>query len=145
MTPKYCSPLFHFASAAALAASSLTAFAVTDAEVSEIEGTANPKPLPVVDADKALISTIKYPEGMTATVFAREPYVKDPTAISIDEQNRVYIAETHRFARGVEDNRRNGHWTGDDYALTSTAERLAMYKATASASASVVTTSTASL
>ena len=128
MKPKYYSTLFQFTIAAVLSASLLTVFAVTDADVSVIEGTANPKPLPVVDADKALISTIKYPEGMTATVFAREPYVKDPTAISIDEQNRVYIAETHRFARGVEDNRRNGHWTGDDYALTSTAERLAMYK-----------------
>ncbi len=128
MTPKNYSHPFRFTITAALIASSLSLFAVTDVEPEKIEGTANPKPSPTVDPDKALISTIKYPEGMTATVFAQEPNVQDPTAISIDEQNRVYIAETHRFARGVEDNRRNGHWTGDDYALTSTAERLAMYK-----------------
>ena len=112
----------------ALIASSLTIFAIPTDEPSKIEGTANPEALPVVDADKALLSTIKYPKGMTATVFAREPNVQDPTAISIDEQNRVYIAETHRFDRGVEDNRRNGHWTVDDHALETTADRLAMYK-----------------
>jgi quinoprotein glucose dehydrogenase len=128
MTPKYYLTLFQCTIAAVLSASSLTVFALPKEETSKIEGTANPNPLPVVDADKALLSTIKYPEGMTATVFAREPNVQDPTAISIDEQNRVYIAETHRFARGVADNRRNGHWTADDYALTSTAGRLEMYK-----------------
>lgn len=55
-----------------------------------------------------------------------------PTAISIDEQNRLYIAETHRFARGVEDNRRNGHWLRDDIGSTSTADRLATYQKHAS-------------
>jgi len=119
---------FHPAILISLLATALAAFAVTDEKPAKIEGTANPKESPTADPEKALLSTIKYPEGVTATLFAREPNVQDPTAISIDEQGRVYIAETHRFARGVEDNRRNGHWTGDDYALTSTAERLAMYK-----------------
>ena len=119
---------FHPAILISLLATALAAFAVTDEKPAKIEGTANPKESPTADPEKALLSTIKYPEGVTATLFAREPNVQDPTAISIDEQGRVYIAETHRFARGVEDNRRNGHWTGDDYALKSTAERLAMYK-----------------
>jgi quinoprotein glucose dehydrogenase len=127
MSPKNFFPPFKL-TITALIASSLTVFAIPEEAPAKIEGTANPEALPVVDADKALLSTIKYPEGMTATVFAREPNVQDPTAISIDEQNRVYIAETHRFDRGVEDNRRNGHWTVDDYALKSTADRLAMYK-----------------
>jgi len=109
-------------------ASIFTASALTDEAPEIVEGTANPKPAKTVDANKALLSTIKYPEGMVATIFAQEPHVMDPTAITIDEQNRLYIAETHRFGRGVEDNRRNGHWVGDDYALKSTAERLLMYK-----------------
>lgn len=128
----YSKSITHFFSViiAISMASVFTASAVADAEVTpeKIEGTANPDPLEKVDPDKALLSTIKYPKGMVATLFAKEPYVMDPTAISFDEQNRLYIAETHRFARGVADNRRHGHWVPDDYALKSTAERLAMYK-----------------
>ncbi len=101
--------------------------ALTDENPEKTEGTANPEPIPAVDAEKALLTTIKYPEGMTARLFAREPDVQDPTAITFDEQNRLYIAETHRFERGVEDNRRNP-WVADDYKLTTTAERLEMYK-----------------
>ncbi len=109
-----------------LIASGLSLSAVTD-EAPKTEGTANPDPLAVIASDKALLSTIKYPEGMKAQIFAREPFVMDPTAITFDEQNRLYIAETHRFDRGIEDNRRNP-WVADDYQLTSTAERLEMYK-----------------
>jgi quinoprotein glucose dehydrogenase len=101
--------------------------ALTDENPEKTEGTANPEPIPAVDAEKALLTTIKYPEGMKARLFAREPDVQDPTAITFDEQNRLYIAETHRFERGIEDNRRNP-WVADDYKLTSTAERLEMYK-----------------
>jgi hypothetical protein len=97
-------------------------------EVPKTEDSANTKPTSTDEEDRALLSTITFPDDMVGTVFAREPNVQDPTAISIDEKNRVYIAETHRFARGVEDNRRNGHWVRDDIGSTSTADRLAMYK-----------------
>jgi quinoprotein glucose dehydrogenase len=112
---------------AALVSSVLTATALTDEDAGKTEGTANPEPIPSVNPDEALLSTIKFPAGMVAKLFAREPDVQDPTAITFDEQNRLYIAETHRFERGVEDNRRNP-WVADDYKLTSTAERLEMYK-----------------
>ncbi len=109
---------------AALLASTLFSPALTD-EITE--GTANPVPIPSLDQEKAILATIKAPEGMVTKLFAREPDVQDPTAITFDEQNRLYIAETHRFERGVEDNRRNP-WVADDYKLTTTAERLEMYK-----------------
>ena len=108
-------------------ASILTASAITDENPSKTEGTANPVPIPSGDPEKAILSTIKFPEGMVAKLFAREPDVQDPTAITFDDQNRLYIAETHRFERGIEDNRRNP-WVADDYQLTSPAERLEMYK-----------------
>jgi quinoprotein glucose dehydrogenase len=94
----------------------------------KIEGTANAEKVPAQDPDKALLSTITYPEEMTARVYARQPDALNVTAIAFDEQNRLYLAETHRFDRGIEDNRRNQHWLRDDIALTSTAERLAMYQ-----------------
>lgn len=105
----------------------LTAFALTDEAPPKIEGTANPQPLPALEEEKAILANVKAPEGMVTKLFAREPDVQDPTAITFDDQNRLYIAETHRFERGVEDNRRNP-WVADDYKLTSTAERLEMLK-----------------
>ena len=111
-------------STAALFASALVVSAVSDEKT---EGTANPEPLPTQADEKAILATVKFPEGMVAKLFAREPDVQDPTAITFDDQNRLYIAETHRFERGVEDNRRNP-WVADDYKLTSTAERLEMLK-----------------
>jgi quinoprotein glucose dehydrogenase len=126
MTPKKPSTPFRF-TLSALFVSALAASAVTDENPGKIEGTANPEALPAADPEKALLSTIQYPEEMVAKLFASEPNVQDPTAISFDEQNRLYIAETHRFDRGVADNRRSP-WTADDYALESTAGRLEMYK-----------------
>jgi quinoprotein glucose dehydrogenase len=105
----------------------LSASALTDEAPAKTEGTANPQPLPAVEEEKAILANIKAPEGMVTKLFAREPDVQDPTAITFDDQNRLYIAETHRFERGVEDNRRNP-WVADDYKLTSTAERLEMLK-----------------
>lgn len=97
-------------------------------QTSKIEGTANPERFPVTDPDKALLSTIRFPGEMKASVFARQPDVQMPTAITFDEQNRLYVAETHRFGRGIEDNRHTPYWVRDDIALTSTAGRLAMYQ-----------------
>lgn len=106
-------------------------YALTDEDAGpkeKIEGTANTDPVDVADRDKAVLSTLTYPEGMEATVFAREPDVLNATAIAFDEQNRMFVAETHRFDRGIEDNRRNQHWVWDDIGLKSTEERLEMYK-----------------
>lgn len=102
--------------------------APVDDKAPKIEGTANPEKFPAKDPDEALLSTIQYPEEMKARVYAREPDALNVTAIAFDEQNRLYLAETHRFDRGIEDNRRNQHWLRDEIALTSTADRLAMYK-----------------
>lgn len=105
-------------------------FALTEKDDThrKIEGTANEEPVDVIEAQKALIATITYPEGMKARVFAQQPDVLNATAISMDEQNRLFVAETHRFDRGIEDNRRNWHWIKDEVGLRSTAERLELYK-----------------
>ncbi|MFN9025482.1 MAG: hypothetical protein ACK5VX_04745 [Akkermansiaceae bacterium] len=114
-------------SASAILFSITFASALNDEPPTKTEGTANPKPLPALEEEKAILANIKAPDGMVTKLFAREPDVQDPTAITFDDQNRLYIAETHRFERGIEDNRRNP-WVADDYKLTSTAERLEMLK-----------------
>ncbi|MCH7228241.1 PVC-type heme-binding CxxCH protein [Haloferula sp. A504] len=106
----------------------VTALPAEKAAPAKIEGTASEEPVELVDADKAILATITYPEGMEAGVFARQPDVLNATAISIDEQNRLFVAETHRFGRGIEDNRRNWHWLRDEVGLRTTADRLALYE-----------------
>lgn len=125
INPNYCHGILRTTVAVCITA--LNAIALTDEPAVKTEGTANPQPLPAIEEEKAILANIKAPEGTVTRLFAREPDVQDPTAITFDDQNRLYIAETHRFERGVEDNRRNV-WVADDYKLTSTAERLEMLK-----------------
>jgi len=102
--------------------------AVPAAAPEKIEGTASEDPVEVVASDEAILATITYPDDMEAGIFAREPDVFNATAIAMDEQNRLFVAETHRFDRGIEDNRRNWYWLRDEVALKTTADRLALYE-----------------
>ena len=54
--------------------------------------------------------------------------ITSPTAITFDDQGRVYVAETHRFADGVEDDRRNLFWYLDDLAARKTSDRRALHE-----------------
>lgn len=48
----------------------------------------------------------RLPEDLDISLFADKEYLADPTAISVDEQNRVFVAETHRWKKQVQDIRR---------------------------------------
>ena len=54
--------------------------------------------------------------------------VYSPTAISFGNDGSLYVAETHRFRYGVEDDRNNLFWYHDDLAAKTTADRLAMHE-----------------
>jgi quinoprotein glucose dehydrogenase len=54
--------------------------------------------------------------------------ITSPTAITFDDRGRIYIAETHRFADGVEDDRRNLFWYLDDLAAKKTSDRRALHE-----------------
>src|SRR5437763_2032783 len=53
-------------------------------------------PMPAADA----AATMKLPEGFKATVFAAEPDVQNPIAMSWDAQGRLWIAENYTYAEG---------------------------------------------
>ena len=57
-----------------------------------------------------------------------ETGVTSPTAISFGNDGSLYVAETHRFRFGVEDDRNNLFWYHDDLAAMTTADRLALHK-----------------
>lgn len=51
-----------------------------------------------------------------------------PTALTVAEDGKVYVAETHRFRQGIEDNRNHLYWLLDDMAAMTTDDRVAMHK-----------------
>ena len=69
------------------------------------------------------------PEGFEARLFAAEPDVANPVAFSIDEKGQVFVCETFRQGRAVNDNR--GHddaWVNADLAAQSVEDRDAFYR-----------------
>jgi len=68
-------------------------------------------------------------EGFEARLFAAEPDVANPVAFSVDEKGRVFVCETFRQGRAVNDNR--GHddaWVNADLAAQSLEDRDAFYR-----------------
>ncbi len=67
-------------------------------------------------------------EGFSWDLYAQEPLVEDPVAFTIDPRGNLYIAESFRQERGVEDNRSSSFWLNDDLQLQSVADRVKMYE-----------------
>ncbi len=68
------------------------------------------------------------PDGFESALWAAEPLVMDPVAFCIDEQGRIFVAESFRQELGIEDNRSQPYWLMDDIASQTVQDRLAMYK-----------------
>lgn len=70
------------------------------------------------------------PEGSDVKLFAENKThgVYSPTALTVDESGKVYVAETHRFRFGVMDNRDHLYWLMDDISSQTTADRVAMHE-----------------
>ncbi|MEE3001697.1 MAG: PVC-type heme-binding CxxCH protein [Planctomycetota bacterium] len=67
-------------------------------------------------------------EGVSVETWASDPLLVDPVAFCIDERGRIYVAETARQERGVEDSRAQSYWNLDDISLQTNEDRLAMYR-----------------
>ena len=74
------------------------------------------------------IQQFRKPEGLEVELFAAEPLLANPVAFCIDDQGRVYVAETFRHHAGVTDNRSHMNWLDDDLASRTVADRVAMYR-----------------
>ena len=69
--------------------------------------------------------------GLTMELFTERGQVKNPTALTIDEKGRVFVAETHRWRIQVQDNRKMSNvrdWVIDDLGSRTTNDRIALYK-----------------
>jgi putative heme-binding domain-containing protein len=70
----------------------------------------------------------KLPDGFILKEWAGEDLVANPVAIEVDEKGRVFVAESFRQGKGVDDNRNRYFWLLDDLAAQSVADRLAYIK-----------------
>jgi len=66
--------------------------------------------------------------GLQTALFAKEPLVADPVAFCFDDRGRLYIAESSRQERGIEDNRSSSWWLMDDLQSVTVGDRLRMYE-----------------
>ena len=69
-----------------------------------------PKIAPASDEGERAIKAFKPARGLKIDLFAAEPMLANPVCFSIDEQGRVYVAETFRLHEGVLDIRDRADW-----------------------------------
>ena len=80
-----------------------------------------------LEGERAILQ-FKIPGGMNANLFAAEPMVANPVAFCFDEKGRLFVAETFRQLRGVEDNRNHMNWLLDDLAARTVSDRVEFFK-----------------
>ena len=84
--------------------------------------------LPVIEAasdegEKA-IAQFKYPDGVKCELYAAEPDVANIVAIHRDYQGGMFVCETFRQGKGVEDNRKHGNWMDEELAAQTVQDRI---------------------
>ena len=83
---------------------------------------------PASNEGERALEGFQLPDGMVGKLFAAEPMLVNPVAFAIDEQSRVFVAETFRQQKGVEDNRYHMNWLHDDLALQTVEQRVEMFR-----------------
>ncbi|MEM0895911.1 MAG: PVC-type heme-binding CxxCH protein, partial [Verrucomicrobiota bacterium] len=78
-----------------------------------------------LDPDKSAPKQAHGPK-LTVETFAEAPDVRNITAFCFDENWDLYLTETHRFRRGVEDNRNHRYWFMEDIRTRTTTDRRRM-------------------
>ena len=80
---------------------------------------------PASDEGERAIASMKVPEGFEVKLWAAEPDLANPVALSVAPNGDVYGAETFRLKQGVDDIREHMDWLDDDVACRTVEDRLA--------------------
>jgi putative membrane-bound dehydrogenase-like protein len=73
---------------------------------------------------------IRVPRGFEATLFASEPMLKNPVALSVDADGTVYVTETQRRKAQNLDIRSNADWIDHELSLQTVGMKKAFYLST---------------
>ena len=79
-------------------------------------------------ADQMAVDAISHPDSLELSLWATSDQLANPVAFTFDDQGRMYVCETFRQSKGVEDNRGHMNWLDDDLAAESLEDRLAYFK-----------------
>ncbi len=80
------------------------------------------------DEAKRQLATFKIPPGLKVKLWAAEPMLANPVCLTVDEHGRIFVGETYRIHKGVDDDRGHMNWLDDDMASATVADRLALYR-----------------
>ena len=87
-----------------------------------------PKLAAASDEGEKMMGNFKYPPNLRINLFAAEPDVGNPVSFHVDHQGRVFVCESYRQGKGIEDNRNHAEWLDEDLAAQSVADRIAYIK-----------------
>ena len=93
-----------------------------------VAGDRLPEPViaPASNEAEARIKQFRAPPGFRIELFAAEPMLANPVAFCIDEKNRFFVSETHRYRTSVLDIRHYMSMLEDDLACRTVEDRAAM-------------------
>ena len=85
------------------------------------------------DKARKQMAAFRLPPGMKAELFAAEPMLASPVAISVDDKGRVFVAEEYRLGQGAAENRDNPafkftFFLDDDLQIRTLDDRLKAYR-----------------
>jgi len=92
--------------------------------------TKNGKPYVEGLVSTPVIPGVVIPQGSMLAIEAtfEEQKITSPTALTFDDKGNVYVAETHRFRHGIEDDRNHLYWYLDDLQAMKVGDRLNLHK-----------------
>ena len=77
--------------------------------------------------------------GLKAELWAAEPMLENPVAISMDDRGRLFVAETHRWMKSVFDITKEPAWLLEDLALRTVEARTEFLKKTFATNLGILT------
>jgi len=91
------------------------------------------------DAAEAAIKKFTVAPGIKVDLFASEPQLENPVAISVDERGRVFVAETHRYRNAVFDVTVKTNWLLPDLSFRTIGDRDAFLRETFATNLAILT------
>ena len=120
-----CSPTLVFSPAAQQAQATQEEAPQEKATQSQTPEPKEPVLAEASDEGAKAIEAFQVPDDLDCTLFASEPMVGNPVALHVDFQGRLFVAESYRQEKGIEDNRKHSHWMDEELAAQTVADRIA--------------------
>lgn len=91
------------------------------------------------EAAESAIKKFSVAPGFKVRLFAAEPQLENPVAISVDERGRVFVAETHRYQNAIFDVTVKTNWLQQDLSFRTVGDRDAFLCETFATNLSILT------